>query len=309
MFKFKSYFCLFLLSLSLPVKGESLDPFEELECLKPSINFWESIYTKYGKDQLVFFHDRTFEIYKVIDLPLTSQRSKRYKVIKSIVVELRKTLTDEQLSHIRIQIGVKERFEKGIVIGKKLVPQIQDQLTLSKIPLELAMIPLVESSFQFNALSKAGAKGPWQIMPGTLKMYSKAPRSKLNDLKFSTKIAILILKDDYEATKTWPLAINSYNSGIGRLVDAEKRLKTTNICTIIDDYGVGAYRFASRNYYSQFLAAKRIYYNTYFPNIKVETKNKIIKPKAKIKKIKKIKHKHKKKRKLRVASLDFSTLF
>lgn len=252
---------IFLFLIANNAKGESSNPFEELDCLKPSINFWRSVYTEYGENQAIFFHDRTFEIYEIIDIPSFDNHKERRKTVRNAAAELEKILTKEDFSHLRVQIGVKERFLKGIEIGKKLIPQIQDQLITSNVPPDLAIIILIESSFQFNALSRVGARGPWQIMPGTLRMYSKASKNKLNDLKFSTKIAILILKDSYEATKSWSLAINAYHSGIGRLVDAEQQLHTKNICTIIDDYNKGAYKFASRNYYSQFLAAKRIYYS------------------------------------------------
>jgi membrane-bound lytic murein transglycosylase D len=95
-------------------------------------------------------------------------------------------------------------------------------------------------------------------MPATLKVYSRAHRKKLGDLNFSTKIAILILKENYEQLGSWPLAINAYHSGLGRIKKAKEELNTSDICKITSEFKGRAYKFASRNYYAQFLAAKRI---------------------------------------------------
>jgi membrane-bound lytic murein transglycosylase D len=127
------------------------------------------------------------------------------------------------------------------------------------LPKELALIPLIESGFQASALSKVGARGYWQIMPGTLRLYTKTSKKRLADLNFSTQIAILIFQDSYEALGTWPLAINAYHSGIGRLRRATQELGTQDICPIVHKYQGKGYKFASRNYYAQFLAAKRLY--------------------------------------------------
>ena len=49
------------------------------------------------------------------------------------------------------------------------LPMIQNVFRAEGLPLDLAFIPIIESGFKTNALSKASAKGPWQFMVPTAK--------------------------------------------------------------------------------------------------------------------------------------------
>ena len=51
--------------------------------------------------------------------------------------------------------------------GSKYLPMIQNVFRAEGLPLDLAYVPLVESAFKPNALSRAKAKGVWQFMAGT----------------------------------------------------------------------------------------------------------------------------------------------
>ena len=51
--------------------------------------------------------------------------------------------------------------------GSKYLPMIQNVFRAEGLPLDLAYVPLVESAFKPNALSRAKAKGVWQFMTGT----------------------------------------------------------------------------------------------------------------------------------------------
>jgi membrane-bound lytic murein transglycosylase D len=66
------------------------------------------------------------------------------------------------------------------------------------------------------------------------------------------------LRDDYEALGTWPLAITAYNHGRAGVARAVKKLDTTDIVKIIDDYDGKSFGFASRNFYAEFLAALEV---------------------------------------------------
>lgn len=290
---------------SLP-EVKTSDPFQEPACLQAAIDFWEKIYSVYSKDQMVIHHDRTFEIYLVVSVPPFEQKKSRQRAVKALLDKVRSKLPASEREFVRAQSGVRERFQQGVVLGQEHIPSIQQQLKLAGLPSELALIPLIESGFQASALSKVGARGYWQIMPGTLRLYTKTSKKKLADLNFSTQIAILIFKDSYDALGSWPLAINAYHSGIGRLRRATQELGTQDICPIVHEYQGKGYKFASRNYYAQFLAAKRLYGRSELPSVtqlapsKESTKthlNKQVKKKHEHKH-KKHKHKHKKRKSL-----------
>ncbi len=233
--------------------------FDEPKCLKANIDFWEKVYTKYGEDDMIIHDDVTFEIYKVGKVPPLAKKKQRKKAVQALLEKVRRSLPKEWRDRVRAQSGIKQKFDKGFELAKTHIPPIQKALIAENMPPQLALIPLIESSFQFNARSKVGAYGAWQIMPATLRAYSKTHRKKLGNLDFSTKIAIMILQDSYDALESWPLAINAYHSGIGRLKKATEQLGTKDICKIVFEYEERAYKFASRNYYSQFLAAKRVW--------------------------------------------------
>jgi membrane-bound lytic murein transglycosylase D len=78
---------------------------------------------------------------------------------------------------------------------------------------------------------------------------------------------------------TWPLAIKAYNHGPAGIARAVRDTGTTDAVTIIENYRGPAYKFASRNFYPEFLAALHVErnYRKYFgdlpldPPLKVDT--------------------------------------
>lgn len=174
---------------------------------------------------------------------------------------------------LRAQTGQKTRFEMGLTNAELYMPQFEIIFKNEGMPIELTRLVMVESMFNMNALSHAGASGVWQFMPGTARKFglrvSKGVDER-SDPVLSAQAAALMLKYDYDILGTWPLALNAYNAGRGHLTRAISALGTRDIVKIIRRYRVGSYGFASRNYYPEFLAACAVYDNRahYFPNMK-----------------------------------------
>ena len=126
------------------------------------------------------------------------------------------------------------------------------------LPLELAYLPHVESSFHPGAGSKAGAYGLWQFTRSTGKEYMTV--NSLVDERFdpyiSTRAAARLLKENYETLGNWPLAMTAYNYGRAGMVRALRAHGSYE--AIFQDYAQGYFKFASRNFYSEFLAAMRV---------------------------------------------------
>ncbi|MCB0359005.1 MAG: hypothetical protein KDD44_05200, partial [Bdellovibrionales bacterium] len=71
----------------------------------------------------------------------------------------RDAATDKQ---IRSQTGIRERFQEGIQRSGRYLHAIEQIFEQADLPKGLSRLPLVESSFDYNAYSSAGAAGIWQ---------------------------------------------------------------------------------------------------------------------------------------------------
>lgn len=165
---------------------------------------------------------------------------------------------------IRAQSGQKDKFIEGLKYSKKYLKQIEKIFEKEGLPKELTRLIFVESMFNPNAHSSVGARGIWQFMKSTGKICSLKINSSVDerlDPILSTYAAAKLLRDNYEELGSWPLAINAYNTGRGRLKQAVARLGTTNIATIVRQFDHSSYGFASRNFYMEFLAALEVVEN------------------------------------------------
>lgn len=88
------------------------------------------------------------------------------------------------------------------------------------IPKEMKYLAVIESGLKYNALSWAGAVGPWALMPGTARMYGmKVTQSfdERTDYIKSTHVAARLLKDLFKQYGDWLLVIAAYNGGPGNV--------------------------------------------------------------------------------------------
>lgn len=88
------------------------------------------------------------------------------------------------------------------------------------VPAELTTLSIVESAVSTTAVSHAGAAGVWQLMPATARDYGLRVDGIIDerfDLEKSTHAAARYLHNTYEQLGSWPLAVMSYNCGIGNV--------------------------------------------------------------------------------------------
>ncbi len=98
---------------------------------------------------------------------------------------------------------------------------IVEQLEANDIPLEIALLPVVESAFDPFAYSHSRASGMWQFMPETGKRFGMKQDwwyDGRRDVIASTAGAIAYLKYLHQYFDgDWLLALAAYNSGEGRV--------------------------------------------------------------------------------------------
>ena len=94
------------------------------------------------------------------------------------------------------------------------------------LPLELALMPVVESAFDPFAFSRAGASGLWQIMPATGEHFGLKQTwwyDGRRDIIAATGMALDYMQGLYEMFGDWELALAAYNSGPGRVQNAVRK--------------------------------------------------------------------------------------
>ena len=172
---------------------------------------------------------------------------------------------------IRGQWGLRERFAAGVELSRRYLPEMESIFRRAGLPMELTRLPLVESCFNVRAYSKVGAAGIWQFMPATAKRYMEVNRAvdERRDPIASTRAAAEHLKDNYEVLGNWPLAITAYNHGRAGMVNAVSTVGSSDLVEIIRRYHGPAFKFASRNFYAEFLAALDVerHFESYFGDL------------------------------------------
>ncbi len=283
---------LVLLLLPVPVLGakKGKETFPVYPSIRTNVRFWEQVYGRYTTTQGIL-HDKNDLniIYTVVDLvdwetpgaarinrKLIKLARKRYKAILTRLGSGKKPATREERhvaslfpkrrhsvflkarDNIRLQIGQKDRFRQGVIRSGAYLRSIKNIFRTYGLPLELAYLPHVESSFNPKAHSKAGAAGLWQFTSSTGRQYltiNDVLDERYDPLRASHAAARL-LKENYALLGTWPLALTAYNYGRNGMLRALKEKK--NYENIFRFHRKGRFKFASRNFYPEFLAAMRV---------------------------------------------------
>jgi membrane-bound lytic murein transglycosylase D len=296
----------FLLVLSAFGVQAQQELFPRPPSLEPAVQFWTRVYTEVDTKS-GFIHDnwRLDIVYDTVRLPVDLSARERRRRIERTTESVREALTklatgarqglnkDEErilalfpadtsnaefraaAGRIRFQLGQADRFRAGLVRSGAYKAHILEILERRGLPKELAALPHVESSFDPTAYSKVGAAGLWQFMRSTGVRYMRIDHivDERRDPFFATDAAARLLADNYDVIRSWPLALTAYNHGLAGMRRAVEQQKTNDIATIVARYQSRSFGFASRNFYTAFLAALEIDRNPerYFPNLKLDS--------------------------------------
>jgi membrane-bound lytic murein transglycosylase D len=135
-------------------------------------------------------------------------------------------VADRQAWYLNRPDLLKRIFERS----RRYLHHIVEELEKRGMPTELALLPVVESSFNPLAYSSARALGMWQFIPATGKTYKLQQNAwfdQRRDIVASTDAALDYLQTIYEMHGDWHLALASYNWGenaVGRAVEKNRRM-------------------------------------------------------------------------------------
>jgi membrane-bound lytic murein transglycosylase D len=160
--------------------------------------------------------------------PPSSVREAVESDLKSTAHDIPIPLNSKVLAYVDLFQGrLRDWFQAALQRGAPYVPLIQERLRNEGLPQDLAYIPIVESAFRADALSRAKAKGFWQLMRGTaveqglkydwyIDERSNPEKSTTAALKYLKLLSQMFDGD-------WHLALASYNGGPGKVQRAVKR--------------------------------------------------------------------------------------
>lgn len=273
--------------------------------LRPDVEFWIDVFTKYGNDEGVLHDNRHLGVvYERLPIAeMTSRRERQRKVekrrkalqavLRSLASGKRDNLTADEarvlalwpddvsnqtlrdaVGRIRYQQGLKGRFEEGLVRSGLWRDHVNKEFTALNVPIEIAALPHVESSYNPAARSHVGASGIWQFTRSTGRRFMQVDHvvDERNDPFIATRAAGQLMAYNYSITGNWPMAITAYNHGLGGVRRAMREYGDTAYVDILRKYNGRTFGFASRNFYVAFLAAMEVDQNVekYFPGLQPE---------------------------------------
>ncbi|MDH3532468.1 MAG: transglycosylase SLT domain-containing protein [Gammaproteobacteria bacterium] len=273
--------------------------------LQRDVDFWVSIFTRYSTAQGVLHDNRDLGVvYERIDFEEDAGRRERQRLVKQRRERLQAVLrelaggkrsglnaeesrvlalwpagvSNETLAaasrRIRYQQGLNDRFREGLIRSGRWRQYIESEFRALAVPIELAALPHVESSYNPDARSHVGASGIWQFTPSTGRRFMRVDHviDERNDPFAATRAAGRLLAYNYSITGNWPMAITAYNHGLAGVRRAMRRHGDRAYVDILRNYNGRTFGFASRNFYVAFLAAKHVDQNAeqFFPGIVAE---------------------------------------
>jgi membrane-bound lytic murein transglycosylase D len=270
--------------------------------LDRDVNFWLSIFTTYTTREGVLHDSRNLAVvYEKVPLPENASRRQRQRVsadrrnhYKQILQTLaggkRNGLSAEEqrvldlwpddvgneelaaaAGRIRFQLGLSDRFQEGLRRAGRYRDHVNSEFSRLGVPIQLAALPHVESSYNTDARSHVGASGIWQFTHSTGRRFMQVDHvvDERNDPYLATTAAGKLLAYNHSIAGNWPMAITAYNHGLAGVRRAMRRYGDDSYAEILRNYDGRTFGFASRNFYVAFLAAKEVDQNMdrYFPGL------------------------------------------
>lgn len=300
-----SALCGLAIGFALPFAASAAEViFPQPKAIQPNVKFWIDVFSTYSERDFII-HDRTNiqHVYQVMHLPGAGDPTReevayvndylkaKYAAILNRLASGQPpvTIEDRQVAemfkgeplaaytlaaqNLRVQQGLRNRFRQGLLRSRYYRPTMERIFRQSGLPPELVTLATVESGFYSRAKSSAGAVGIWQFTRGTGRQYMRITRwhdDRLNP-DTETRAAAELLRSNYDALGSWPLAITAYNYGAGGTELASSEFGG-DYGRIVQEYNGPHFGFATRNYYPEFLAALYIHEHEdrIFPNLKYE---------------------------------------
>ena len=154
-----------------------------------------------------------------------------------------------------------DALRRMIERSRPYLHHIVEEIEARGMPTEIALLPMVESSFNPMAYSHAHASGLWQFIPATGKRFNLEQnwwQDQRRDIVASTGAALDYLQTIYDMHGDWHLALASYNWGEGAVKRAVEKNEARGLST---DYASLNMPGETRHYVPKLQALKNIFSN------------------------------------------------
>lgn len=145
--------------------------------------------------------------------------------------------------------------------SQRYLYHIVEEVQKRGMPTEIALLPMIESAFNPQALSRSSASGIWQFIPSTGKNFGLKQdwwMDNRRDVTAATNAALTYLQKLYVMFGTWDLALAAYNAGEGTVGRAIERNRSRGLPT---DYQSLDLSDETKNYVPKLQAVKNIMTN------------------------------------------------
>lgn len=292
------------------VESHELDCGDTFPCppeIRRRVDFWIKVFRSWGTDQLIF-HDRAHpaRAYSVITSEhscrrarsapsVEAERDRVEEILRTVAKKLtwaEPSWTAEERAYlalfpdqdpdeiaiaanrVRCQQGNRHRFQQALRRYGRYKNRILEVLREHNLSEDLLYLPFVESAYNPEAYSSAGAAGLWQIMPATartLGLQLDATMDERFDPDRATWAAAKYLRNstdrltslsreidpNVQPKQVNPFVITSYNYGVTGMARAIRSVGPDYI-EVLNKYRSRSFRTAVRNFYASFLAARYV---------------------------------------------------
>ena len=195
----------------------------------------------------------------------TSENDEKNNETGNLWDRIREKLTLTDIDHPRIEKYLTQLSNDTLYIdmlserSQPFLYYLVEATDRRDLPVELIMVPMIESAFRADAVSPGSAAGLWQIMPATARSLG-LKRTKgydgRHDVLASTRAALdylTYLNDMFDGD--WLLTLAAYNSGEGTVLNAMRKNRAAGRST---DYWSLNLPPITRQYVPKILALSRL---------------------------------------------------
>jgi membrane-bound lytic murein transglycosylase D len=158
--------------------------------------------------------------------PITETNDVWHRVRDGLVIADYQTLDAETQRQLRWFIEHPDYVARVVERARPYLYHIVEEIHKRDMPMEIALLPVIESGFKPHAYSKSHASGLWQFIPATGQVFGLDQNwwyDGRRDVIKSTNAALDYLQKLYGDFGDWQLALAAYNCGEGTVGRAIKR--------------------------------------------------------------------------------------